>query len=150
MLNDFDYKIYTDGACLRNPGPGGWAVNIIHNNKSKKQISGGEPSTTNNRMELTAVIKALKFIPSQSTLAIYTDSQYVINGINTWIINWKRSKWIGSNKKEVKNKDLWIELDLLIKDFHISWNWVKGHSGDINNEEVDRLAREEAIKLDVT
>ena len=149
-MNNLDYKIYTDGACLRNPGPGGWAVLIISTNQSKEKKFGGESYTTNNRMELTAVIQALKTIPIKSTLALYTDSKYVINGINTWIVNWKKSKWIGSNKKEVKNKDLWIELDTLIQDFNIQWNWVKGHSGDTNNEVVDKLARNEALKLDLS
>ena len=145
-----DFIIYTDGACLGNPGPGGWAAIIIDNNQLKKSEFGSQNSTTNNRMELIAVIRALESIPTKSNLKIYTDSKYVINGIKTWIINWKKSNWTGSNKKEVKNKDLWIQLDVLVEKFNIDWNWVKGHSGDFYNEEVDKLARREATKLDFT
>jgi len=148
-LNSFDYIIYTDGACLGNPGPGGWAALIIDKNELTNKKVGSEISTTNNRMELTAVIEALKIIPSKSTLAVYTDSKYVINGIEIWIVNWKKSNWKGSNRKEVKNKDLWIQLDNLSQNLNINWNWVKGHSGDVNNDEVDQLARREAEKLDI-
>lgn len=145
----FDYIIYTDGACLGNPGPGGWAALIIDKNELTDKKVGSEISTTNNRMELTAVIEALKIIPSESKLAVYTDSKYVINGIEIWIVNWKKSNWKGSNRKEIKNKDLWIQLDNLSQNLNINWNWVKGHSGDVNNEEVDQLARGEAEKLDI-
>ena len=148
-MNSFDYIIYTDGACLGNPGPGGWAALIIDKNELTNKKFGSEISTTNNRMELTAVIEALKIIPSKSTLAVYTDSKYVINGIEIWIVNWKKSNWKGSNRKEIKNKDLWIQLDNLSQNLNINWNWVKGHSGDVNNEEVDQLARREAEKLDI-
>ncbi len=141
-MSDFDYIIYTDGACSGNPGSGGWAA-IIFNKISgqKSKIIGGEMETTNNRMELMAIIHALESIPKESSLQIFTDSKYVINGIELWIKKWKINDWIGSNKKKVKNKDLWIKLDMLSSQFQIKWNWVKGHSGNKYNEEVDRLAR---------
>ena len=141
-MSDFDYIIYTDGACSGNPGSGGWAA-IIFNKISgqKSKIIGGEIQTTNNRMELMAIIHALESIPKESSLQIFTDSKYVINGIELWIKKWKINDWIGSNKKKVKNKDLWMKLDMLSSQFQIKWNWVKGHSGNKYNEEVDRLAR---------
>ncbi len=147
-MSDLDYIIYTDGACLGNPGPGGWAT-IIFDKKNKKRIQrvGSEVTTTNNRMELTAIIESLKSIPLQSNLIVFTDSKYVINGVQSWIFQWKKNNWLGSNKKKVKNKDLWILLDDLTKNHEIKWNWVKGHSGDQFNEEVDKLARDEALKL---
>ncbi len=147
-MSDPDYIIYTDGACLGNPGPGGWAT-IIFDKKNEQKIQrvGSESTTTNNRMELTAIIESLKSIPLQSNLVVFTDSKYVINGIESWIIQWKKNNWLGSNKKKVKNKDLWILLDDLSKDFKIKWNWIKGHSGNQFNEEVDKLARDEALKL---
>ena len=143
-MSDFDYIIYTDGACSGNPGSGGWAAIIF--NKSSGQRSkktGGEIKTTNNRMELMAIIQALESIPKESSLQIFTDSKYVINGIQLWIKKWKTNDWIGSNKKKVKNKDLWMKLDILSSQFQITWNWVKGHSGNKYNEEVDRLARDQ-------
>ena len=143
-MNNFDYIIYTDGACSGNPGSGGWAA-IIFNKSSgqKSKKTGGEIETTNNRMELIAIIEALESIPKNSRLQIFTDSKYVINGIELWIKTWKKNNWIGSNKKKVKNKDLWTKLDSLSSQFHIAWNWVKGHSGNKYNEEVDRLARDQ-------
>ena len=143
-MSDFDYIIYTDGACSGNPGSGGWAA-IIFNKKSgqKSKKIGGEIETTNNRMELIAVIEALESIPKDSSLQIFTDSKYLINGIELWIKQWKKNNWIGSNKKKIKNKDLWTKLDTLSSQFHITWNWVKGHSGNKYNEEVDRLARDQ-------
>ena len=147
-MNNLDYEIYTDGACFGNPGPGGWASIIIKIDTGKRiKIMGSELSTTNNRMELRAVIESLRGIPKESKLAIFTDSKYVINGIESWIIKWKKNNWIGSNKKLVKNKDLWLDLDGLTKSLSIKWNWVKGHSGNIENEEVDKLAKQEAKKL---
>lgn len=147
MINP-DYIIYTDGACLGNPGEGGWAAIIINDKlKTEKKIFGSELSTTNNRMELTAVIKSLSSLPNGSKVNIVTDSKYVINGIESWIINWKKNNWRGSNKKEVKNKELWILLDKATENLQIKWNWVKGHSGNKYNDEVDQLARTEAIKL---
>ena len=145
---DSDYTIYTDGACLGNPGPGGWAAIIYDNNSGKeKKIFGSDLKTTNNRMELLAVIKALENLPSNSSLIIYTDSKYVINGMSSWISSWKKKNWLSASKKPVKNKDLWTTLDKLCEKFVIKWNWVKGHSGDKNNDEVDEMARKEAIKL---
>ena len=143
-MSDFDYIIYTDGACSGNPGSGGWAAIIFNKSSGQKSKKiGGEIETTNNRMELIAIIEALKSIPKDSSLQIFTDSKYVINGIELWIKNWKKNNWIGSNKKKVKNKDLWMKLDTLSSQFHITWNWVKGHSGNKYNEEVDRLARDQ-------
>ena len=136
--------IYTDGACSGNPGSGGWAAIIFNKtNGQKSKKIGGEIETTNNRMELIAIIRALESIPKESSLQIFTDSKYVINGIESWIVKWKTNNWIGSNKKNVKNKDLWTRLDVLTNQFQIKWNWVKGHSGNKYNEEVDRLARDQ-------
>ena len=136
-------KIYTDGSCLGNPGNGGWAAIIIDNNK-KIQIKGSKKDTTNNQMELLAPIKALKKIPKGSNVQIFTDSKYVKSGITEWIHNWKKNGWKTANKQPVKNKDLWTELDLLTNEFKIKWIWVKGHSTDSLNNEVDLIAREAA------
>ncbi len=136
-------KIYTDGSCLGNPGNGGWAA-IIINNEKKTQIKGRKKYTTNNQMELLAPIKALKKIPKGSEVQIFTDSKYVKSGITEWIHNWKRNGWKTANNENVKNKELWIELDLLTNDFKITWNWVKAHSIDKLNNEVDLIAREAA------
>ena len=134
-------KIYTDGSCLENPGNGGWAAIIISEGK-KTEIKGSKKNTTNNQMELLAPIEALKKIPKGSKVQIFTDSKYVKSGITEWIHNWKKNGWKTSNKKEVKNKELWIELDLLANEFEIGWNWVKAHSTDELNNEVDLIARE--------
>ena len=134
-------KIYTDGSCLGNPGNGGWAA-IIIDDKKKIQIKGSKKDTTNNQMELLAPIKALKKIPKGSNVQIFTDSKYVKSGITEWIHNWKRNGWKTVNKKPVKNKELWIDLDELSKNFQIEWTWVKGHSIDQLNIEVDAMARE--------
>ena len=136
-------KIYTDGSCLENPGNGGWAA-IIINNRKKTQIRGSKKNTTNNQMELLAPIEALKKIPKGSKVQIFTDSKYVKSGITEWIKNWKKNGWKTSNKQNVKNKELWIELDLLSSKFEISWNWVKAHSTDKLNNEVDLIAKEAA------
>jgi ribonuclease HI len=128
--------IYTDGSCLKNPGPGGWAV-VVLNKDSELNISGGEKYTTNNKMELEAVIKALEFTSGEVT--IYSDSNYVIKGITEWIHNWKRTGW-----KKIKNKEYWIRLDEQVKCRKVIWNWVKAHNGDYYNEKVDKLARNEA------
>ena len=131
--------IYTDGACSGNPGKGGWGAILIYA-KEKKYMSGSKQLTTNNQMELTATIEALKAILKPSNIALYTDSQYVKNGITSWIFNWKKNGWKTANKKPVANKDLWIELEKYV-DFHsVSWFWVKGHSGDHYNEIADELA----------
>ena len=136
-------KIYTDGSCLGNPGNGGWAA-IILDDKKKIQIKGSKKDTTNNQMELLAPIKALKKIPKGSNVQIFTDSKYVKSGITEWIHNWKKNGWKTANKQSVKNKDLWTELDLLTNEFKIKWIWVKGHSTDKLNNEVDLIAREAA------
>jgi ribonuclease HI len=136
-------KIYTDGSCLGNPGFGGWAAIIFFNDK-KIKIKGKKKNTTNNQMELMAPIKALKKIPVGEKVQIYTDSKYVKMGITEWIESWKKNNWKTSSKKKVKNKDLWKELDYLSRKHQIKWLWVKGHSGDITNEEVDQLARKAA------
>ena len=136
-------KIYTDGSCVGNPGNGGWAA-IIINGENKIRIKGSQKNTTNNQMELLAPIQALKKIPKDSKVEIFTDSKYVKSGITEWIHNWKKNGWKTANKQEVKNKELWTELDLLNNEFEISWNWVKGHSTDKLNNEVDLIAREAA------
>ena len=136
-------KIYTDGSCLENPGNGGWAAIIIDDGK-KTQIKGSKKNTTNNQMELLAPIEALKKIPKGSEVQIFTDSKYVKSGITEWIHNWKKNGWKTADKQPVKNKELWEELDLLANEFKISWNWVKAHSTDKLNNEVDLIAREAA------
>ena len=136
-------KIYTDGSCLENPGNGGWAAIIIDDGK-KTQIKGSKKNTTNNQMELLAPIEALKKIPKASKIEIFTDSKYVKSGITEWIHNWKKNGWKTADKQPVKNKELWEELDLLANEFEISWNWVKAHSTDKLNNEVDLIAREAA------
>ena len=136
-------KIYTDGSCIGNQGKGGWAA-IILNEGKKTEIKGSKKDTTNNQMELLAPIKALREIPKGSKGKIFTDSKYVKSGITEWIHNWKKNGWKTANKKKVSNKELWIELDLLNNEFEISWNWVKAHSIDKLNNEVDFLARSAA------
>ena len=136
-------KIYTDGSCLENPGNGGWAAIIIDDEK-KTQIKGSKKNTTNNQMELLAPIEALKKIPKGSKVQIFTDSKYVKSGITKWIYNWKKNGWKTADKQPVKNKELWEELDLLNNEFEISWNWVKAHSTDELNNEVDLIAKEAA------
>ena len=131
--------IYTDGACRGNPGPGGWGV-LIEYGELSRQLYGGDVSTTNNKMELTAAIMALKEIKEPCEIILYTDSKYVLQGIEEWIHNWKKRGWRGANKKPVKNIDLWKELDELRDKHNIKWNWVKGHSGDPGNETADMLA----------
>ena len=136
-------KIYTDGSCIGNPGKGGWAAIIIINDK-KTQITGSQENTTNNQMELLAPIKALNKIPKGSKVQIFTDSKYVKSGITEWIHKWKKNGWKTASKQSVKNKELWIELDTLSNDFNVEWNWVKAHSIDKLNNEVDLIAREAA------
>ena len=136
-------KIYTDGSCIENPGKGGWAAIILDDGK-KIEIKGNKKDTTNNQMELLAPIQALKKIPKGSKVQIFTDSKYLKSGITEWIHNWKKNGWKTANKKEVSNKELWTELDLLNNEFEISWNWVKAHSTDKFNNEVDLLARSAA------
>ena len=136
-------KIYTDGSCLGNPGNGGWAAIIIEDEK-KTHIKGSKKDTTNNQMELLAPIKALQKIPQGSKVQIFTDSKYVKSGITEWILNWKKNGWITANKQPVKNKELWTELDNMTIVHEIKWIWVKGHSSDKLNNEVDLIAREAA------
>ena len=136
-------EIYTDGACLGNPGPGGWAALIIDNNQ-ERILSGNNEMTTNNRMELLAVIKALETINHHLEITIYTDSKYVINGITSWIKNWKTNDWKSSSKTPVKNIDLWKILDVNSQKQNIKWVWVKGHSGNNYNDKVDKIARNQA------
>ena len=136
-------KIYTDGSCIENPGKGGWAA-IILNDGNKTEIKGNKKDTTNNQMELLAPIQALKKIPKGSKVQIFTDSKYVKSGITEWIHNWKKNGWKTASKQDVKNKELWLELDLLNNEFEINWNWVKAHSTDELNNEVDLLARDAA------
>ncbi|MBP57184.1 MAG: ribonuclease HI [Rhodobiaceae bacterium] len=138
--------IYTDGACSGNPGPGGWGVLIELDNKNI-ELSGGDKETTNNRMELMAAIKALEEINKDYEITLYTDSNYVKDGITSWISNWKKNNWKTANKKDVKNKELWMRLDEAIKDKNISWIWVKGHAGIAGNEQADYLARSALEKL---
>ena len=132
-------RIYTDGACKGNPGPGGWGA-LLQFNAREKELCGGEPDTTNNRMELTAVIRALEALKRHCEIDLYTDSQYVQKGISEWIVSWKRRGWKTADKKPVKNVDLWLELDLLVAAHAIRWHWVKGHAGHTENERADQLA----------
>ena len=133
-------KIYTDGACSGNPGKGGWAAIILDNNSNLSSISGSENNTTNNRMELLAAIIALQKIKKKSDITIFTDSKYVKDGITDWIKNWKINNWKNSNKKPVKNKDLWIELENACLKHKVNWKWVKAHAGNKYNNLVDELA----------
>ena len=132
--------IYTDGACSGNPGIGGWGV-VILVNKDEIFLNGGDNNTTNNKMELTAAIEALKHFEKREEITLITDSKYVKDGIQSWIKNWKTNNWKTKSKKPVKNKELWIELDQLISRHTISWKWVKGHAGNTHNEKADYLAR---------
>jgi ribonuclease HI len=136
---DYTIIIHTDGACRGNPGPGGWAA-LLNYNKHKKSIYGFEKNTTNNRMELTAAIKALSSLKKSSKVILITDSNYVKNGITKWISNWKKNNWKTSSKKQVKNTDLWQILDNLSKEHDITWKWTKAHAGNPDNELVDGLA----------
>jgi ribonuclease HI len=138
-------EIYTDGSCLGNPGPGGWGAILIYNG-TKKEISGTDLDTTNNKMELTAAIKALEKITQKCSVDLYTDSSYLKDGITKWSKNWQKNNWRGSNKKPVKNQELWQELIILAEKHHINWHWVKAHAGNEVNEEVDALARSAALK----
>ena len=135
-----NYVIYTDGACSGNPGPGGWGAVIFDEKKKQKNISGKANVTTNNRMELIAPIMALKKIKSKSNVIIFTDSTYVKNGITDWIKKWEKNGWKNSNRKAVKNKDLWIKLSDLCKKNIVQWRWVKGHSNNEYNNLADQLA----------
>jgi ribonuclease HI len=134
-----EVTIYTDGACRGNPGPGGWGV-VLRYNQHQKEIYGGEQETTNNRMELTAAIKALMMLKHHCKVSLYTDSKYVMQGIQDWLAGWKKNGWKTAGKKPVKNQDLWQQLDEQVQQHTIDWHWVKGHSGDPGNELADALA----------
>ena len=134
-------RIFTDGACSGNPGVGGWGVVINIDKKEPIFLNGGERHTTNNRMELMAAIQSILFFDEKNELEIFTDSKYLKDGIESWIYKWKQNGWKTSNKKAVKNKDLWIELDRVISNHNINWNWVKGHANNEFNEKADYLAR---------
>jgi ribonuclease HI len=140
-------EIFTDGACRGNPGPGGWGA-ILRYNKIEKHLNGAETLTTNNRMELTAVIKALGALKKSCTIKITTDSQYVQKGITEWLSQWKKRNWHTRDKKPVKNVDLWQRLDTITKQHKISWHWVKGHSGHPENELADQLANQAIDNLE--
>ena len=137
--------IYTDGACSGNPGPGGWGV-VLSWNGTEKELHGGEPQTTNNRMELTAAIQALAALQRPSQVQLHTDSKYVLDGITKWINGWQRNGWLTAAKKPVKNADLWQQLTKAIERHEVTWTWVKGHAGDPGNERADELARLGAIE----
>ena len=138
-------RIYTDGACSGNPGKGGWGA-LIQENDDEKKLSGSELNTTNNRMELTAVIKALEHYDEAREIEVFTDSKYVMQGITEWIKNWKNNHWKTSQKKDVKNKDLWVLLDTVSAKHDIKWSWVKGHAGDYGNEIADKLATQAILE----
>ena len=132
--------IFTDGACSGNPGPGGWGA-ILRSGGHEKELSGGEAATTNNRMELTAVIKGLEALKKASSVKVHTDSRYVMDGATKWLKRWKANSWKTADKKPVKNNDLWLALDALLAHHNVSWRWVEGHSGHPENERADALAR---------
>ena len=139
-------EIWTDGACSGNPGPGGWGAILKWKNQNK-EISGGEHETTNNKMELVAVIEAIKSLNKKCDVNVYTDSIYVRDGITQWIKKWKNNNWKNAQKKNVKNKELWMELDGLVQQHNVDWHWIKGHAGNPLNERADELARNAILTL---
>ncbi len=146
MTNETDIEIFTDGACLGNPGPGGWGV-LLRWRGTERELSGGETETTNNRMELMAAIQGLEVLKRPSRVTLTTDSTYVKDGITKWIFTWKKNGWRSAAKKPVKNVDLWQRLDAAVAGHDVSWRWVKGHAGHAENELVDDLARAEAKQI---
>jgi ribonuclease HI len=138
--------LHTDGSCLQNPGPGGWAA-VLQWNDNQKELSGAVPDTTNNRMELMAVIQGLNALSRPMTVELFTDSKYVMNGVTDWMANWKRNGWKTAAKKPVANQDLWQQLDAALTPHQVNWHWVKGHSGEPLNERCDELARAAAMTL---
>jgi len=146
MTNETDIEIFTDGACLGNPGPGGWGV-LLRWRGTERELSGGETETTNNRMELMAAIQGLEVLKRPSRVTLTTDSTYVKDGITKWIFTWKKNGWRSAAKKPVKNVDLWQRLDAAVAGHDVSWRWVKGHAGHAENELVDDLARAEAEQI---
>ena len=139
-MSEQSVNIYTDGACSGNPGPGGWGA-ILSSGAHEKELKGGEPHTTNNRMELMAAITALEALKKPCRVDLHTDSQYMRDGIMSWINNWKRNGWRTADKKPVKNVDLWQRLDIAVQQHDVHWHWVKGHAGHELNERADELAR---------
>ena len=133
-------ELFTDGACSGNPGPGGWGA-ILRTDGHEKELSGGEPTTTNNRMEMMAVIEGLNALKKPSAVTVFTDSRYVMDGAITWLANWKRRGWKTADKKPVKNEDLWRALDDAMARHTLKWQWVRGHTGHVENERADALAR---------
>ncbi len=138
--------VYTDGACSGNPGPGGWGA-ILCFGEREKELKGGEPNTTNNRMELMAAIAALEALKRPCRVDVHTDSQYLRNGIMSWITNWKRNGWRTADKKPVKNVELWQRLETALKPHQVQWHWLKGHAGHAMNERADELAREAIAEI---
>jgi ribonuclease HI len=138
-MTEATVEVYADGACKGNPGPGGWGV-LLRAGGRERELHGGEPATTNNRMELTAVIRALESLEARSRVRLYTDSQYVQKGITEWIHDWKRRGWRTAGRKPVKNVDLWMRLDELARGHEVEWHWVRGHAGHPENERADALA----------
>lgn len=141
MTGRASVQVFTDGACSGNPGPGGWGA-ILRAGDKEKELSGGEPLTTNNRMELTAAISALEALNRPCRVEVFTDSSYLRDGITRWIHTWRRNGWRTAEKKPVKNADLWQRLDEALRTHDVSWRWVRGHAGHLENERADRLARE--------
>jgi len=139
-----DVVIYSDGACKGNPGPGGWGALLRFHTATgevrEKELFGGEPATTNNRMELTAAVKAFEALKKPCNVMIHTDSKYVLEGITKWIVGWKKRGWVNAAKEPVKNIDLWQALDAAVAPHRVEWRWVRGHSGDVDNDRVDALA----------
>ena len=144
-MNADTIYIYSDGACKGNPGTGGWGALLV-SNSHRKEISGGEANTTNNRMEMTAVIRALESLKRPSTVEVHTDSQYVQKGISEWMTGWKRRNWHTADGKPVKNQDLWLQLDALSQLHTVKWKWVKGHAGHPENERADALANQGVLQ----
>ncbi len=140
-MSEEPIRIYTDGACKGNPGPGGWGALLMHEGK-ERELHGGEAQTTNNRMELMAVIESLRALKRASRVEIHTDSSYVQQGMSAWIHKWKRQGWLTADRKPVKNVDLWRALDELAAAHSVTWHWVKGHAGHPGNERADRLANQ--------
>ena len=149
FLNDIrqgkHVSLHTDGACSGNPGPGGWGAVYSFDSNIVFEISGFDKATTNNRMEMMAAIEGLKLLPEKTNVTLYTDSQYVKNGVTIWMQNWKKNNWQTSKNSPVKNQDLWLMFDELVQKYNITWQWVKGHSGDVRNDKADSLARQAII-----
>ena len=139
-------EIFTDGACKGNPGPGGWGV-LLRMGPHEKELSGGDPATTNNRMEMTAVIKALNALIEPCDVVVHTDSRYVIDGMTKWIHGWKKKGWVNASKQPVRNADLWHDLIEAVSRHNVHWEWVRGHSGHVENERVDKLACDAALAV---